>query len=103
MRQVIKGLVYNTETAEILGSADSSYLGANDFRSYSETLFKTKKGRFFLAGEGGPMTKWGEACGDMRGFGSGIIPLDSAEAREWCEFNDIDIEVISEHFDLEDA
>ena len=102
MKRVINGLTYNTDTAEEIGQDDNG-LGTSDFRFYDETLYKTKKGRFFLAGEGGALTKWAEAYGDMSGFGSGIIALDKKDALEWCESHDIDSDIIEEHFEIDEA
>lgn len=104
MKAVINGKRYNTETAEEVGEYQNA-LGYNDFRHIEESLYKTKKGAFFLAGSGGPMTKYSQAVGDMTGGGSGIIPLTKEEARTWCENHEIDCDVIDEHFKdiLEDA
>lgn len=102
MKQVIDGLTYNTETAQEVGSWDNG-LGRNDFNNCSETLYKTKNGRFFLAGEGGPMTRWSQPAGNMTSGGSGIQALTPEEALIWCEQHGIDADTIAEHFDVEDA
>lgn len=57
MKKVINGKVYNTETAEEVASY--SFSNSNDFRYIREKLYRTKKGNWFLYGEGGPMTKGG--------------------------------------------
>lgn len=102
MKQVINGLSYDTETADWIAEY-SNCLGPRDFRNCEEDLYKTKKGRFFLAGSGGPMTKYSEPCGDMTGSGSGIIPLDEDEALEWCEDTGVSADIIAEYFDVEEA
>jgi hypothetical protein len=84
MKKVIGGKIYDTETAEEIGGW-SNNLGHSDFRNISESLYRTKKGRFFLAGEGGPMTKYSRRCGDSTGGGEDIQPLTHEEAREWAE------------------
>ena len=102
MKKVIDGLVYNTETAEEIASY--SYLGNSDFRHVDETLYKTKKGKYFLAGSGGPMSKYAVPVGNSGyGGGEGIIPLTVEEAREWCEKHDIDTDVIIQEFTIEEA
>lgn len=84
MKQVINRKVYDTETAECLATYDNG-LSRSDFRCLSESLYKTKKGAYFLAGEGGPKTRYAEACGNMTSGSSKIIPLTRDEAIEWCE------------------
>ena len=84
MRKVINGKLYNTETAECLGNYCFGHRG--DFRRIDESLYRTKKGVFFLCGEGGPLTKYkvqvdnNSWCG-----GSSIILLTEEEAKEWVE------------------
>lgn len=96
MRKVIGGVVYDMEKAELLHD-DSNGYSKNDFRWCFEELYRTKKGRYFLAGEGGPMTKYAQAYGDMSGSGMGIIPMTQAEALAWLENHDGEA-VILEHF-----
>ena len=101
MKQIINGLTYNTETATLIGEWGNN-LGYSDFRNISEGLYVTKKGRFFLAGEGGAMTRYSEPCGNLRSGGAGIIALDKQEALEWCEQH-LDADKFSEYFDIEEA
>lgn len=103
MKKIINGKRYNTETAIEIASYGNS-LGPGDFRHYDESLYKTKSGNWFLSGEGGPMTKYSQPCGDMTGGGSDIIPLTPAEAQEWLEMHD-ETDALEEHFaaSLQDA
>jgi len=88
MKAVIDGKSYNTETAEKLCEA-SSGLGNSDFKHWYEELYRTKKGAYFLAGYGGPMTRWARSCQGGGYSGSrGIRVLDDQEAREWVERHD---------------
>ena len=85
MKKVIDGKIYNTETAEQLGSYWNGK-SEGDFQYVYEFLYRTKKGRFFLAGEGGAMSHYCRRCGDNTWCeGKGIIPLEDNEAREWAE------------------
>ena len=85
MRQVIGGKVYDTETADQLASADSS-LTRTDFGHWEETLYRTKKGGYFLAGGGGPATKWARpGVGGRPAGSSGIRALSEQDARAWVE------------------
>jgi len=102
MKQVIGGKVYNTETAEEIGSYANN-LGTRDFRDLEETLYKTRKGNFFIAGEGGALTRWAKIAGDGSGPGEGIEALNKQEALAWCESHDIDADIIAKHFEVEEA
>jgi len=84
MKKIINGKSYNTDTAEIIASFENG-LGSRDFRNYSEELYKTKKGNYFLAGEGGAMTKYSRPVGNMTDGGSDIFVLSKTEAIEWLE------------------
>ena len=89
MKKIIKGKVYDTDTAKLLG-ADG---GGDGFSSWSEELYQKRTGEFFIEGEGGPATKYAVSCGQnqWRG-GTKIIPLSAQAAREWAE----------EHLDADD-
>lgn len=92
MKQIINGKTYNTETAECIGSYRSG-CGPRDFRYVREELYRTKKGAYFTAGEGGPMTSYAVSCGDNSWCGGEEIrPISEEEAKEWME----------EHCDTED-
>lgn len=102
MKQVISGLTYNTDTATEIGYANLNPV--RDFTHYEESLYVTKKGRYFLAGRGGPMTRYGYSPdGNITCGGSGIVPIDKEEALEWCEMHDIDPDIIEHVFDIEEA
>lgn len=102
MKKIIDGKTYNTETATHIGNRSSSYPG--DFRYVDEDLYLTKKGTFFLAGEGGPMSKYSHSCGQNSWTGGdGMEVLTKAEALAWCERYDIDSDVIEEHFEIEEG
>ena len=83
MKMIINQKKYDTETATEIGSA-SSNCGRRDFRYFDETLYQKKTGEFFLAGEGGPMTKYREEV-DNHSWTSGsrIIPLTLDKAKDW--------------------
>jgi len=104
MKQVIDGKTYNTETAIEIENWCSSGFAKGDFRYCDESLYITKKGRFFLAGEGGAMTRWCKPCGN-NGWtgGSGIQALSKEEALAWCEQREIEVNVIEQFFDVEEA
>lgn len=86
MKRVIDGRSYNTETAIKLCSLESPTPYTNDFHWHNTILYQTKGGAFFLAGEGGAMSRWSKPCGqNSRVGGEGISPVSAAEAKEILE------------------
>jgi hypothetical protein len=84
MKATINRLVYDTETAEFVASA--SHGCRSDFNYWAEALYKTKRGNYFLHGEGGAMSRYAESLGNnSRCGGSAIVPMTEAEAIAWCE------------------
>lgn len=107
MKRVLNGRIYDTEKAQLVGWANNIGKGADsirDFNHWSAGLYKTpRSGRFFLAGEGGPMTRWAVATGSNSWSGSeGVFPLNPNEALEWAE-NYLEAEVIELFFDVNEA
>ena len=85
MKKIIKGRVYDTETATELASYSNGGTW-RDFSHFEETLYRKKTGEFFLHGEGGPMTRYAEAQGQNSwSGGERIMPMTYAEAQEWAE------------------
>lgn len=85
MKQIINGKMYNTETAEFIGGYENDYY-RNDFNWCYQELYRTKKGAFFIAGEGNANTIFSRRCGDNSWCGGeGIIPISEDEAREFAE------------------
>jgi hypothetical protein len=87
MKAIINGKRYDTSKATLIGETSSpGYVSVNDFSYWEAGLYKTpRSGTYFLAGQGGPMTRWSRSAGNMQTGGSGIIPLDADEALEWAE------------------
>jgi len=84
MKKIENGVLYNTETAEELGEASSREY-RSDFRWWHEILFRTKKGNYFLRGEGNGMSHWARKFSDGSGPGEGIRTIDRVEAKRWVE------------------
>jgi hypothetical protein len=83
MRKVVNGKIYDTEKAECICAYQ--YCNGHDFRNEDTGLYITKKGNFFLAGDGSCMSRWAKSDGNTTTGGSGIIPLDVNEALEFAE------------------
>lgn len=103
MKAIINRKRYDTETAEEIAS-HSNNLGYNDFNFIDETLYRTKKGNWFIHGKGGANTKYSKPAGNMRSGGEHIIPMDEDEVKTWLENTDHP-EVFGKYFpdDIEDA
>lgn len=87
MKKIIKGKLYNTDTAKLIGGW-SNNLGNRDFNFLNESLYLTKSGAYFLYGEGGANTKYGESAGNNSwSGGEQIQPMSPLSAREWAEEN----------------
>lgn len=79
MKKIINGSRYDTETAKRLGWWESGP-DIRDLFYCSETLYRTKSGKYFLHGEGGPGTAYGN-----RPNGEQIIPIAEDAAKAWAE------------------
>jgi len=84
MRKIIKGKTYDTRTARQIDYWTNGYT-PRDFSYCYESLYLKRTGEFFLHGEGGAMSRYGQHFGDMHGSGEQIRPLTVAEAKEWME------------------
>ena len=84
MRKIIGKKVYDTETADYI--ENYSYSNRRDFRYVDEDLYRTGKGNWFLAGEGGALSDYREKV-DQNSWSGGekITPLKPHEALEWLE------------------
>ena len=84
MKKIIQGVLCDTSTAKHLGSA--SYLGDRDFAHWNEALYRTKSGKYFLYGEGGPSSRYAVTIGQNEWSGGEKIQLLSREtAMKWAE------------------
>jgi hypothetical protein len=86
VKRIIGGKWYNTKTAVYVCDVSPAGFYGNDFRAEDTGLYRTPKGAWFLAGRGGPLSRWASREGQS-GYcsGSGICPLDKEEARELLE------------------
>ena len=86
MKKIIKGKVYDTNTAENLGercrNIDDPKMITN------EILCRKRTGEYFLYGSGGCLTKYAVSeCNNTWRGGKTIIPLSVSAAKEWAEDN----------------
>ena len=84
MKKFISGRRYDTGTAKLVGYTSYSKQGRSYY--WSEDLYRKKTGEFFLHGQGGPMSKYGQPVGENQWKGGNvIIPLSLSEAQEWAK------------------
>lgn len=84
----IDGRVYDTDIAILIGeTSNSNEYAPNDSGFWKAGLFRTpRSSRYFIAGVGGPMTRFAHRHDDgCRSGGDKIIPVDDAEADEWAQ------------------
>ena len=100
MRKVIKGKLYDTDTATEVTDYSHGYV--SDFNHFSETLYRKRTGEYFLYGEGGAMSKYAESCGQNQWMGGErIMPMSYEDAKLWTEEH-ADAEVYEAEFGVPD-
>lgn len=85
MQAIIDGRSYDTATATLVCDLSSPGLGWSDFRYEETSLYKSPNGTYFLAGHGGPRTRWAQSVGNGTSSGKGLALLDPLSARALCE------------------
>ncbi|MEO5807031.1 hypothetical protein [Devosia sp.] len=98
MRKTINGKILDTATAEYMCGVACNFYGG-DFAWHDTDLYRSKKGQWFLAGEGNCYSMWGrETAG---GFipGEGIRILSDSEALRILEAENAD-HLIEEYFKI---
>jgi hypothetical protein len=100
VKAIIHGRRYDTETAQKIATYSNGG-GCNDFRHFEESLYRTKRGSWFIAGSGGPMTHYARSV-DQNAWsgGEGIHPHPPAEAQWWLEHYEFTAE-LEQWFGLE--
>ena len=85
MKKVIRGRLYDTETAQEIGSTYGGGENSRDFHYWEEKLFRKRTGEYFLYCFGGAMSKYGVWRGNSGCSGERIKPLSYEEAKDWAE------------------
>ena len=88
MKKVIRGRLYDTETAQEIGSTYGGGENSRDFHYWEEKLFRKRTGEYFLYCFGGAMSKYGVWRGNSGCSCEHIKPLSYEEAKEWAENGD---------------
>lgn len=86
MKRIVDGKRYDTATATEVADVSPRGFYGNDFRAEDTRLYRTPRGNWFIAGNGGALSRWSQSFGQSgRTNGSGLQPLESGEARELLE------------------
>lgn len=83
MKKMINGKSYDTDTAELKMVYYNVCLSC-DLNSYSELLYLTPNGTWFLYGSGGCLSRYAILNGASVEGGETIIPMTRKEAKKWA-------------------
>lgn len=95
MKSVIVGKVHDTGTADVVCALECDHVHGN--LAWHETVpFRTKRGRFFLAGRGGARSVWRGQTGRLSWAPGGQIrAVETDEARSHVEAADGSIDLFA--------
>ncbi|MBR0758630.1 hypothetical protein JQ604_41160 [Bradyrhizobium jicamae] len=98
IRRVIDGRVYDTTTAALVHrlTADEGSIMLN-FHVDRTALYRTRNGRFFIAGESGAFGRWGRRDDNSYVPGRGLKLITDLEAQRHLEETDGPVEA---YFDV---
>ncbi|MFK3777270.1 hypothetical protein [Agrobacterium sp. NPDC089420] len=99
--KIVDGLRYNTVTATKICSLENDE-DRGDFRFEITALYQTPRGRFFLAGHGGAMSRWARSVRDGRTGGEGLTVVSAQDARAFAEEH-ADEDTVAKYFEIEEA
>ncbi len=103
MKKLVNGKSYNTETAELIWSWDNG-LSKSKAQWHEESLYKSKNGRWFIYGEGGPLSPVAKICDDGLTSGQFLKALsENDEILGWMEEHDVDTDIAAKYFEIEEA
>lgn len=96
MKIISNRKIYDTEQALEITSARHSR--PNNISWYDETLYVSKNGAWFLAGEGGPLSHYGIDLGEGNKEGARkLTPMSTGEVIIWLEMHE-KYSIIEEYF-----
>ncbi|KKW12674.1 MAG: hypothetical protein UY48_C0010G0026 [Candidatus Gottesmanbacteria bacterium GW2011_GWB1_49_7] len=103
MKKIIGGKIYNTETADLVADENNDL---HNFYSTTESLFRTKKGAWFLHGKSSAGGQYGKSAGNMCIGGQDIIRMTEKEVLDWAStasISDEETETIANLLTAEEA
>ena len=85
MRNVINGKYYRSHTARLIVTLPSHF--PKIANKWHETrLYQNQMGAYFLAGEGGSLSRWAKITPHGAIPGEGIVPLSKDEALAYAKY-----------------
>ena len=90
MKSIIAGKTYNTDTATLICDISNGwkYHGNRNNHNIEEgALYVTKKGDYFLAGGGGPHSRFAKIVGTQKHWGKKIVTLSEDQALDEAQSN----------------
>lgn len=85
MYKVINGKKYNSDTAKLLGTWCAE-CGSTDFDYFTESLYRSKSGNFFIYGSGNENSPYRQQIEyNTWTGGESIIPISFKQAQKWAE------------------
>ena len=84
MIKIVDRKRYNTETAEHIANWCNGY-NRGDFHFCEEDLYRTKKGVYFIFGEGGALSEYSKSCGNGSCGSVDIHVITEDAAFGWLE------------------
>lgn len=84
MKKVVQGVLCDTDTAKMLGEYEHDC--KSSFHWYTERLYRTKSGKYFLHGEGHAASPYAKKVAQSEWApGEAIKLLPPEAARQWAE------------------
>ena len=85
MRKVINGKTYRSHTAQLIVTLPSPF-PKTDHKWHETRLYRNQRGAYFLAGEGGALSRWAKITPRGAIEGEGIEPISKDEARAYAQY-----------------
>jgi hypothetical protein len=85
MRKAINGKTYRSHTAHLIMTLPSPF-PKTDNKWHDTRLYRTQRGAYFLAGEGGSASRWATITPRGAIPGEGIEPISKNEARAYAQY-----------------
>jgi hypothetical protein len=85
LRKVINGKTYRSHTAHLIVTLPSPF-PKTDNKWHETRLYRTHRGAYFLAGEGGSGSRWAKITPRGAIPGEGIEPISKDKARAYAKY-----------------
>ena len=85
MRKVINGKTYRSHTAQLIVTLPSHFPKTSN-KWHDTRLYRTQRGAYFLAGEGGASSRWAKLTPRGAIPGEGIEPLSKDKALAYAKY-----------------